>query len=80
MKIVIDNVHVGSLKDGVTIQSFQHKHPNAHICKVTHPIKMTDLQDMVFDSTCYTPCGCIVEPDGTCSHGNNSWLLIYGLI
>lgn len=24
--------------------------------------------------------GCIVEPDGTCEHGKQSWLIIMGLI
>ena len=26
------------------------------------------------------PCGCWVEPDGTCSHGHPSWLIVMGLI
>jgi len=24
--------------------------------------------------------GCKVEPDGTCSHGHSSWMLVLGLI
>jgi len=27
-----------------------------------------------------TPCGCIVEPDGTCEHGEESWLLKLGIV
>lgn len=31
---------------------------------------------------CEAACseGCRVEPDGTCSHGHKSWMLILGLI
>lgn len=24
--------------------------------------------------------GCIVEPDGTCEHGHDSWLIVLGFI
>jgi len=27
-----------------------------------------------------TPCGCWVEPDGECQHGNKSWLVLLGMI
>lgn len=26
------------------------------------------------------PYGCVVEFDGTCEHGNNSWFIVLGLI
>ena len=29
---------------------------------------------------CETPDGCMVEPDGTCEHGLDSWMLLMGLI
>jgi hypothetical protein len=29
---------------------------------------------------CETPCGCWVEPDGTCEHGKPSWLILMGMI
>lgn len=32
------------------------------------------------DGICPTPDGCKVEPDGTCQHGWNAWLLILGAI
>jgi len=32
------------------------------------------------DSICPTPDGCKVEPDGTCQHGWNAWLLILHVI
>lgn len=32
------------------------------------------------DGICPTPCGCRVEPDGTCIHGWDSWLLIMKVI
>jgi len=27
-----------------------------------------------------TPCGCIVEIDGRCEHGEDSWFVILGLV
>ena len=40
------------------------------------------LMDIAFESIVPATCshGCEVEPDGTCSHGNESVLLAYGLI
>jgi len=38
------------------------------------------LQEWSYDGTCETPCGCTVEPDGYCEHGNPSWNLLMGLI
>lgn len=29
---------------------------------------------------CETTCGCWVESDGYCEHGNPSWLLVLGMI
>jgi len=39
-----------------------------------------ELMKWEFEGGCYTPDGCWVEPDGTCEHGEKSWLLIYGMI
>lgn len=32
------------------------------------------------NGTCKTPDGCVVEPDGQCEHGLDSWLLMLGYI
>ena len=32
------------------------------------------------DGGCEATDGCFVEPDGTCDHGQPSWLLVLGLI
>jgi len=29
---------------------------------------------------CCATDGCVVEPDGTCSHGSKSWLVVLGFI
>ena len=34
----------------------------------------------MFDGVAKTPDGCKTEPDGSCSHGHNSWLIVLGLI
>ncbi len=39
-----------------------------------------ELEEWLNDGGCFTPDGCWVEPDGICEHGEESWLLIMGLI
>jgi hypothetical protein len=41
---------------------------------------MQELEEWDRDGGCFTPCGCWVEPDGTCEHGQESWLLKLGWI
>ena len=38
------------------------------------------LQEWLMDGICEATDGCMVEPDGICPHGCNSWLLELGLI
>ena len=40
------------------------------------------LQEWSDDGGCEAACphGCWVETDGTCDHGNPSWLLLLGMI
>jgi len=38
------------------------------------------LERWVYDGVCEATDGCRVEPDGTCEHGCQSWLLEMGLI
>ena len=38
------------------------------------------LMEWEVDGICESTDGCIVEPDGTCEHGKQSWLLVMGLI
>lgn len=39
-----------------------------------------ELEHWVCDSVCEATDGCDIEPDGTCEHGHDSWLLVLGLI
>lgn len=38
------------------------------------------LQEWEAEGQCQATDGCVVEPDGTCPHGKDSWLLVLGLI
>jgi len=38
------------------------------------------LEAIMFDGIAETSCGCRVEPDGSCEHGNWSPLILLGLI
>ena len=38
------------------------------------------MTDWMNDGGCETPCGCWVEPDGKCQHGNFSWMILQGLL
>jgi hypothetical protein len=44
-------------------------------------LSMETIESMVMGFTdCETEDGCMVEPDGTCPHGQKSPLLILGMI
>lgn len=38
------------------------------------------LEKYNWESVAKTPCGCRVEPDGWCEHGNPSWLILAHLV
>ena len=41
---------------------------------------LEELQRQLEEDGCEATDGCFVEPDGTCDHGQPSWLLAIGLI
>ena len=41
---------------------------------------VAQLEEWMDEGGCETTDGCWVEPDGTCEHGCQSWLLELGLI
>ena len=41
---------------------------------------LEQLEQWLTDGICEATDGCIVEPDGTCPHGCNSWLIELWLI
>lgn len=41
---------------------------------------IAQLEQWENEGGCETPDECWVEPDGTCEHGQKSWLLILGYI
>lgn len=42
---------------------------------------LTILHSMITEDDCFEATdGCTVEPDGTCEHGNPSWMIALGLI
>ena len=43
-------------------------------------IDLDELEDIMDTGCAELSCGCVVEPDGTCCHGNQSPLLELGLI
>jgi hypothetical protein len=56
-------------------------HPNR---KEVNPMRRPSLKELQRqleeDGGCEAIDGCLVEPDGTCEHGQPSWLLALGLI
>lgn len=44
------------------------------------PPELETLMAWMDEGGCEAPDGCWVEPDGTCPHGKQSWLLILNLI
>ena len=39
-----------------------------------------EMQEWVYDGVAEATDGCTVEPDGTCEHGKESWLIVLGYI
>lgn len=39
-----------------------------------------EVEYWIYDSVCPATDGCQVEPDGTCEHGHDSWLLALGYV
>jgi hypothetical protein len=48
--------------------------------KVQTPPSVKTMTKWSMDGVAKATDGCRVEPDGTCSHGCKSWLLVYGVI
>jgi hypothetical protein len=66
------------LKEGVTLEHYRTKYPSAIACNKAPSLGTIEKWDE--QGYCKTPCGCRVEPDGVCTHGQQSWMLIMGLI
>lgn len=41
---------------------------------------LEEMQEWYWNGYGMTPCGCKVEPDGTCQHNQKSWLVLLGFI
>jgi len=68
---------VRKVKDGVSIEQIKERYPGAKKVKVPSVPTLKKWSDK---GGCKTPCGCWVEADGECQHGNKSWMIILGLI
>ena len=53
---------------------------DANNCKTNEEPTLADLMEWDSEGYCEATDGCIVEPDGTCEHGCESWLLVLGMI
>lgn len=65
--------------EGMEWQSIDSLPADEHV----HPATVPDSEDVyawLDDAIALTPCGCRVEPDGHCVHGNPSWLILLELI
>ena len=69
---------VRTLKEGVTLEQYQVKHPDA--IKVRKPPCESKLMAWANDGGCEAVDGCWTEPDGTCEHGLPSWMLALNMI
>ena len=74
----------GKIKEGITIEEYIAKRKineqeGKIIIGITPP-SYKKLEEWHNNGGCKTPCGCWVEPDGECEHGNKSWLQLIGFI
>lgn len=68
-----------TLKAGVTLDEIKTKHPDWQIVKGKKP-GMGTLEKWVSNGIAKAIDGCLVESDGTCPHGCQSWLLVLGYV
>ncbi len=67
------------LKDGINVHDYLAKYPNAKLVK-GHPPTVRTMEVWMFNGIAISTDGCRTEPDGTCQHGHQSWLLVLGYI
>jgi hypothetical protein len=71
MRVYTKERGLRTLKEGITLEEYREKYPDA--IKVKPPSVKT-LEKWDYEGYSKTPCGCKVEPDGICQHGNPTWL------
>jgi len=71
---------VRKMKPEITLEYMQSKYPEKQISLCCAPPSIKTMERWDNDGGCKTPCGCWVEPDGNCEHGNDSWIRIMGFI
>jgi len=54
--------------------------PKRPVKRATKAPSVATMERWMSTGKAKTPCGCTVEPDGRCTHGRDSWILILGLI
>ena len=77
IKVYTKERGVRALKAGITLNQYKAKYPDA--IKV-HTPSMATLEEWDSEGGCEAIDGCWVEPDGSCEHGFDSWLLALGCI
>ena len=79
MKMWVYNKEKGlrRLKRYTTIEEYQKIYPDAIKVYLPH---LRELDDWFVRGICGCPDGCMVEPDGVCPHGCQSWLRVLGYI
>lgn len=77
MRVISQERGLRRLKEGISLERYRAKYPTAMKANVP---SIKTLQRWDGEGWCKCPDGCRVEPDGECSHGWKSWLLIIGII
>ena len=79
---LMDKKVVKRMKDHCTLEFLTGKYPKHSWEEIEEPMpSQEDLQEWTSDGGCEAvACGCWVEPDGHCRHGNPSWLIALGWI
>lgn len=78
--VFVDDVEMPRhMKPGITLEGLKEKYPEKKFAPAKVPSIKT-MEKWMMDGVAKTPCGCRVEPDGSCSHGKKSWLLLMGVV
>jgi len=68
------------IKPGISVDFMQSKYPDKNIVKICTPPSIKTMERWVSNCVAQATDGCRVEPDGTCEHGHDSWIMVLGFI
>lgn len=82
MQHILLNGTVRTIKEGRDVDEViaTLKQKGYTVAKCKKPPTLKTLEKWTMDGVAKATDGCRVEPDGECTHGHKSWLLVLGMV